>query len=240
LAGNANSGNRNAVYKGPFCGAKTRAGGSCRAPAMSNGRCRVHGGAQPKGALHPNWKGKGHSRYIPQNLMGIFIGAMEDVDRLSMDQDLALLDTRMALLLQNLESGASAATWDELGKTMEAFRGAQARGKLNDMHLAMGHMQELIEKGSGETAAWTEIGDLIKTKQKIVDSEEKRQVSQGKAIPADQVMNMISVLGRIMMDEVADPAARRKVAERVVQMVGARRLPTAALPTSMLQAASEA
>lgn len=27
------------------CGAKTRAGGTCKAPAMPNGRCRVHGGA---------------------------------------------------------------------------------------------------------------------------------------------------------------------------------------------------
>jgi len=26
------------------CGARTRAGGSCKAPAMGNGRCRVHGG----------------------------------------------------------------------------------------------------------------------------------------------------------------------------------------------------
>lgn len=27
------------------CGAKTRAGGSCRCPAMPNGRCHKHGGA---------------------------------------------------------------------------------------------------------------------------------------------------------------------------------------------------
>ncbi|CAB3784382.1 HGGxSTG domain-containing protein [Pararobbsia alpina] len=27
-----------------WCGAKTRAGGQCKAPAMANGRCRVHGG----------------------------------------------------------------------------------------------------------------------------------------------------------------------------------------------------
>lgn len=34
------------------CGAKTRAGGKCKAPAMANGRCRVHGGAStgPKDA----------------------------------------------------------------------------------------------------------------------------------------------------------------------------------------------
>jgi hypothetical protein len=28
----------------PRCGAKTRRGTPCRAPAMSNGRCRLHGG----------------------------------------------------------------------------------------------------------------------------------------------------------------------------------------------------
>ena len=26
------------------CGAKTRAGGECRGPAMANGRCKLHGG----------------------------------------------------------------------------------------------------------------------------------------------------------------------------------------------------
>jgi hypothetical protein len=28
----------------PRCGARTRSGGSCRSPAMPNGRCRMHGG----------------------------------------------------------------------------------------------------------------------------------------------------------------------------------------------------
>ena len=28
----------------PRCGARTRSGTSCKAPAMSNGRCRMHGG----------------------------------------------------------------------------------------------------------------------------------------------------------------------------------------------------
>ncbi len=32
------------AHAAPRCGAKNRAGGSCRAPAMANGRCRSHGG----------------------------------------------------------------------------------------------------------------------------------------------------------------------------------------------------
>ncbi len=31
----------------PRCGAKTRAGSLCRQPAMTNGRCRLHGGKSP-------------------------------------------------------------------------------------------------------------------------------------------------------------------------------------------------
>ena len=43
-----------------FCGAKTRAGGRCRQPAMKNGRCRLHGGKSLSGKQHGRYK---HGRY---------------------------------------------------------------------------------------------------------------------------------------------------------------------------------
>ncbi|MBC7949080.1 MAG: hypothetical protein H7Y42_14435 [Chitinophagaceae bacterium] len=35
-----------------FCGARTRSGGTCRQPAMKNGRCRLHGGKSKAGREH--------------------------------------------------------------------------------------------------------------------------------------------------------------------------------------------
>src|SRR4051794_11857953 len=35
------------MHLSPRCGAKTRSRSPCRAPAMPNGRCRLHGGASP-------------------------------------------------------------------------------------------------------------------------------------------------------------------------------------------------
>ena len=35
--------------KAPRCDAKTRNGTPCQAPAMTNGRCRMHGGTNPGG-----------------------------------------------------------------------------------------------------------------------------------------------------------------------------------------------
>jgi len=43
--GRLKNGNPSGDYlKSPRCGARTRAGGCCRQPAMANGRCRLHGG----------------------------------------------------------------------------------------------------------------------------------------------------------------------------------------------------
>ena len=39
-----------------FCGARTRAGGVCRQPAMANGRCRLHGGKSKAGREHGQYK----------------------------------------------------------------------------------------------------------------------------------------------------------------------------------------
>jgi hypothetical protein len=46
----------------PRCGARTRAGLPCRAPAMPNGRCRMHGGRSP-GAPKGNRNAVKHGRY---------------------------------------------------------------------------------------------------------------------------------------------------------------------------------
>jgi uncharacterized protein YjcR len=44
-----------ALQKSPRCGAKTRAGGGCLAPAVSGKkRCRMHGGAPGSGAPRGN------------------------------------------------------------------------------------------------------------------------------------------------------------------------------------------
>ena len=57
----------------PRCGAKTRKGAACRAPAMQNGRCRMHGGKAtgprtPEGlerSRKANWK---HGDYSAESL----------------------------------------------------------------------------------------------------------------------------------------------------------------------------
>lgn len=51
----------------PRCGAETRAGGPCRAPAMRDKRrCRMHGGAPGSGAQKGNRNARRHGLFTKE------------------------------------------------------------------------------------------------------------------------------------------------------------------------------
>lgn len=53
-----------ARFRSPRCGARTRAGGACRGPAVSGKRrCRMHGGARGAGAQRGNANARKHGFY---------------------------------------------------------------------------------------------------------------------------------------------------------------------------------
>ncbi len=56
--------NTGPVLASPRCGAKTRSGDACRAPATrGNKRCRMHGGAQGSGAPTANRNAHKHGLF---------------------------------------------------------------------------------------------------------------------------------------------------------------------------------
>lgn len=60
----AHTGRTGAMLKSPRCGAKTRIGGACRAPAVhGKPRCRMHGGAKGSGAPRANQNARKHGRF---------------------------------------------------------------------------------------------------------------------------------------------------------------------------------
>ena len=84
--------NTNAMLSSPRCGATTRNGSTCRAPAVhGKARCRMHGGAARSGAPRGNGNARKHGRFA-----AVVIAERRRVQAL-------LGETRK--LLQEMESG---------------------------------------------------------------------------------------------------------------------------------------
>lgn len=221
------------------CGANRSNGrGLCKAPAMANGRCRVHGGAVPKGVAHHSYRHGLYSKHLQGTPLGVMVDeALADPDRLSMEEELALVDARIQELLQELNTPASSAAWGALQQAIQEFEAAQAKKSVQGMHRAFTAIQDLSEKGVGRSAAWAELRGLIDQRKNLVESEERRALASGKAIPAERVRAVIAALSQMILDEVPDPKARRRLAERVVAMVQGNHLGGAkALPASVQEA----
>jgi hypothetical protein len=63
--------NTSPMLAGPRCGARTRSGGSCRAPAVrGKRRCRMHGGVPRSGAPRRNRNARKHGLFTRDEIAG--------------------------------------------------------------------------------------------------------------------------------------------------------------------------
>jgi hypothetical protein len=79
--------------KRPVCGARTIRDGACQSTIiMANGRCRIHGGATPRGFAHPNVRHGLRSKDLPTRLVALFERGLPNAPRLSLDREIHAVD----------------------------------------------------------------------------------------------------------------------------------------------------
>lgn len=183
------------------CGAKTRAGGKCKQPAMANGRCRLHGGKSLKGIAHPNYEGKGYSKYMPVGLLDTYQEFVSDNDNLALNNQIALIDTYVAQLIEELGDYSSAELWEQL------------QGHVRDYHKASTDTEEknllrfifdIIEAGASYVSKWDTLHKAMEQRRKLVADERKRRIENEHMIPVDRALLAASALMESVKQNVHD------------------------------------
>src|SRR3954451_14863589 len=88
----------------------------------------MHGGKVPRGRALPQTKHGRYSKDLPTRLLATYSAAQADTELLSLRDDVALLDARLADVLARVDTGESSALWLDLGATLKAFQQASAAG----------------------------------------------------------------------------------------------------------------
>lgn len=92
-----------------ICGARTRRGSLCQQPAgwgtehPREGRCKLHGGATPRGLDSPNWKHGLYSKYLPENINNK-VQAFLEADPLELVSEMALLRALLAEYISRFDA----------------------------------------------------------------------------------------------------------------------------------------
>lgn len=201
------------------CGAKTRTGEPCKAKAMDNGRCRMHGGATPSGIASPHYKTGGRSKYLPARLAARYNDARNDPDLLTLHNDVATVDTRLSELLERVSDDDPRVLWEQAKALLNRLEDAQKRGSREQVTL-VDDLRAVIADGIANPngATWRDIFDILETRRRLVDSEVKRQQILQQMIPAESAVLLIGLIESIIKRHVTDPAQLAAIAKDVGQL----------------------
>jgi hypothetical protein len=171
---------------------------------MRNGRCYLHGGKTPGGMASPQFKTGRYSKYLPARLAGKYQDALADKHLLELRFEVALVDTRLAELIERVGAGESKDLWHTLKATNAELNVAIRSKDTAKMALAVRKIGELIDQGIGDHQAWVDVFDVIEQRRKLVESERKRLVEMQQMITSERAMLLIAALVDVVRNHVTD------------------------------------
>jgi len=126
-----------------------------------------------EGIAHPGYRSGRYSKHLPSQMAARAEEARRNPRLLSLSEDIAVLEARLAECFKALEHGESATLWQDLQATWTQLQQALASGDSLGMRAAEQTMERLMAVGGQQAAAWTEIGTLMLTRAKLTQTEVK-------------------------------------------------------------------
>jgi hypothetical protein len=206
-----------------LCGARKRGTTErCRAPAMPNGRCRLHGGNAASGPAAGSWKHGRYSRLLPTGLTAAAEAIVNDPDRLDLSQQFGILEAMLHGALGDWTAGGGGPTWADVAAKWGEYRRARARGDVGAMAAALDAVERLIDAGYAAYHAREESRDIIERMRRVADTERKRFEAMQSTMTAAEVYALVGRLAAIVAEEVRDRAVIGRIHQRLVPMLGSR------------------
>ena len=189
------------------CTAKSkRTHEQCRDKAM-HGRevCYHHGGRTPIGPGSPHLRTGQYSKFLPSRMAADFNAAMGDPDLISLRKQIATVDARIIDVLKRVDTGEAGVIWQAAQAAMARFDREWVKKDGDGMEAALADMRRHITQGVSDWATWrVVVGELIESKRKLIESEQKRLTLAHESLTADRAMLLLTQVIQILQRHIPD------------------------------------
>lgn len=189
----------------PICNAK-RTGDRSRCAVfitMRNGRCKRHGGKAPSGVMHykasDNLRG---SSSMPSHLQGDMVAALADEDRLSLNHEIALVDTKIKQQKLALETGLGGKAWKQLLDLANRLEGELEHNALTSEQTCE-KIIDVIRHGVTEREVWKEIDISLEVRRKLTETAHKREMNLKTMLKGDQAFALMTGVASVCKEQIA-------------------------------------
>jgi hypothetical protein len=184
-----------------------RTGAPCQHPAMRDRTvCYQHGGRSVRGVASGRWKHGRYSKALPADLATAYERARRDPDLIALRDELALVDARLAALLQTLTTEGGAAVWADLRATWDRMEAAQRAERPAEAAQHLRRIREIVQVGTAAAQTWSEVYDTLELRRRLADTERKRLETLQAVVTAERAMALIGALAASLRQHVQDRA----------------------------------
>lgn len=164
----------------------------------------MHGGKTPHGIASPHFKHGKYSKYMPARLLEQYGQSQTDSELLAAREDIALVDARIADVLGRVDTGESGHLWREVRSAYKILVQAMRSQDTEAMSMALRELDQLINRGNTDYAAWNEVLRLLDQRRRLVESERKRLVDMQQMITAERAMTLVALVVEAIRKNVTD------------------------------------
>jgi hypothetical protein len=208
----------------PACRCKAFDAKPCqKAPSKGRTRCRRHGGASLVGPAHPNFRTGRHSKVLKGGLAQVYQTAINDPHLVSVRDELALIDMRVAQLLEAIGETGNAKLLKEIRAKFDVFKAAgKKKGKQSAIEGlgALEQVDRLIDEALTAAATWDELRETLDLRRKLSETETRRMRDLHQLIDVKSALAMMTLLVDEVRKRVKDPAVLAALSAQFVRFAG--------------------
>lgn len=201
------------------CGAKKRDGTPCKAKAMSNGKCRIHGGKSLAGAASPTFKTGRHSKYLPTRLKTIYEQSLSDPELSSVRQEIALIDTLISENIEALDPNSNADFWEQALDQIKWARQGYKSENYGMLERALDELEALGDQRRLHYAAYNTLRENIEQRRKLVETDQKIALQGERAITAAELMVFMGAVVKMIENKIPDAKQRNDILGSIDQLM---------------------
>jgi hypothetical protein len=164
----------------------------------------MHGGKTLVGVANGQYRTGRYSSYLPPRLAEKYHQALRDPELLSLRDEIAAVDARLAELWSRVDSGESGELFEAMDKEWGALKFAQDIGNIPKMHECFAKLDTLFGRKRTDVATHREIREQIEARRKLVETEQKRLVTSQQVLSATEAMVFRDVMTDIIIRHVTD------------------------------------
>lgn len=180
----------------------------------------------PNGPLAKNYKHGKYSGSLPGKLLGAYQHSLCDPQLTSMGDALALCDSRIDELTKELEEADGPG--DTIARARTKLREALRCNETTVKNEHLNTLRDILERGASADQIWDRILQAIEGRRRAAETESRRIVSMGQAVPIQKVVEIIGMISEAMRNTVLTHADRetanlilRDASRNVQRIIGA-------------------